>query len=823
MAANTVLLIRSNIRKSRRTSIAFFLFIMLTVLLYHTGSQLTQGFQRLYQEKVAETDSADFAATLPYDFCEKDRNEIIHFGQAHEEISETEKTKIETEETKIEEMKEIETEEIKTEEIRAEKIEITDAILLKNATIQDGDGDLINGAWTFRNADRAESMSRLKLAEKLEEVPENGIYVPYVCKTFFGFQLGDTLNILFENEQETFIIAGFTEDVLFGSRSYIAFDLPENQFYSFGEKAGAKARASIVLVSAEGKAGEISNQFSELIAEKGDELDFYSNSDLEYAENSRSNNIHIYVAVMNAASLIGILACFVVIGFHMKNTLDKDAKEIGALKAMGYTGFWLVRTYVIQFLLLGLLGSVTGIAVSGTVMPAVVGSIATDVGFVWDTAFLGQTAIRDILVILAMIGVITVFSSRGIIRLRPVEAFQERTVLSRCQKSRLTVEKMPFPADLAISFKMMDFERMKSIFISLTIAVIMCVAGFAVILYARLVRDEDGLLQIVGAEVYSVNVQAVLPEETGEIAGALEKPEVRKVMTAIEPGSSRLLCEGTVYASLGVYSDYAALENPSIYSGRYPKHENEAAISGNLAGALDKKIGDTIKISQIFQETTREEEFLIVGLTQGTYTGGMDLYLTMEGLRQIEPEAEWQSIHVYLNAGADTGKFCAELEAELAGRLSYVGSFDQIFYAQFSPIVSSVSAIVFFIIMILFCIIIIMGYFVTNSILLTRKGDFGIMKALGYSNGQIVVQTVMTFMLYIAAGSVIGSAFLYCCSNTLIAALFRGMGVHKIAFSFPVSWIVLLILCAELAGALTAVLSALKIRKIVPCNLIRAE
>ncbi len=820
MTANTVLRIRSNIRKSRRTSIAFFLFIMLTVLLYHTGSQLTQGFQRLYQEKVVETDSADFAATLPYDFCEKYRSEIIHFGQTHEEISETEIEEIETEETKIEEIKLEKIKETKTEEI---KIEITDAILLKNANIQDGDGDLINGAWTFRNADRTESLSRLKLAEKLEEVPENGIYVPYVCKTFFGFQLGDTLNILFENKQETFIIAGFTEDVLFGSRSYIAFDLPERQFYSFREKAGAAARAAIVLVRAEGKAGEVSNQFSELIADKGNELDFYSNSDLEYAENSRSNNIRIYVAVMNAASLIGVLACFVVIGFHMKNTLDKDAKELGALKAIGYTGFWLVRTYVIQFLLLGLLGSVAGIAVSKAVMPVVVGSIATDIGFVWNTVFLGQTLIRDILAILVIIGAITSFLSRGVIRLRPVEAFQERTVISRCLKSRLTVEKMPFSVNLAISLKMMDFERMKSIFISLTIAVIMCVAGFAVILYARLVRDEDGLLQIVGAEVYSVNVQAVLPEETGEIAGALEKPGVRKVMTAIEPGSSRLLCEGTVYASLGVYSDYAALENPSIYSGRYPKHENEAAISGNLAGALDKKIGDTIKISQIFQETTREEEFLIVGLTQGTYTGGMDLYLTMEGLRQIEPDAEWQTIHVYLEVGADTGKFCAELEDELEGRLSYVGSFDQIFYAQFSPIVSSVSAIVFFIIMILFFIIIIMGYFVTNSILLTRKGDFGIMKALGYSTGQIVAQTVMTFMLYIAAGSIIGSVFLYCCSNTLIAILFSGMGVHKIAFSFPIIWIVSLILCAELTGALTAVLSALKIRKVVPCNLIRAE
>ncbi len=790
MAENMLLLIKSNIKKSRRTSTAFFLFIMLTVLLYHTGSQLTEGFKRLYQEKIAETNSADFAATLPDAFCEKYQNEIIDFGQVNEEISE---------------------------------ITIIEAILLKNANIQDGDGDIINGGWTFRNADRTEQLSCLKIAERLEEIPADGIYAPYVCKTFFGFGLGDTLHISFGNRQESFTIAGFTEDVLFGSRSYLAFDLPESQFYSLREKAGTEAQAAIVLIRAEGKAGEVSNKFSEFIAEKGNDLDFYSNSDLEYAENSRSNNIRIYVVVMNAASLIGILVCFVVIGFHMKNTLDKDQKELGALKAIGYTGFWVVMTYVLQFLLMGLFGSVAGIAVSESLMPVIVGNIATDIGFVWNRTFAGQTVIRDILMIPVLIGAVTLFFSKGILKLRPVEAFQERAGISCCKKSRLTVEKMPFPVNLSISLKMIDHEKIKSIFISLTIAVIMCVAGFAVILYTGLVKDNDGLLQIAGAEVYSVNMQAVHPQETMEIAGKLDQPEVRKVMTAIEPGSSRLLCEGTVYAALGVYSDYEALENPSVYLGRYPKHENEAAISGNLAKVLDKNIGDNIKISQIFQETTKEEEFLIVGFTQGTYTGGMDLYLTMEGIRLIEPEAEWQTIHVYLDAGADTEKFCTVMEDEWKGRLSYVGGFEQIFYAQFSPIVSSVSAIVFFIIMIMLLIILIIGYFVTNSILLTRKGDFGIMKALGYSTGQIVAQTVMTFMLYIAVGSIIGSIFLYSCSNILIETLFSGMGVHKIAFAFPLLRVVLLILCAELVGAITAVVSALKIRKLVPCNLIRAE
>ena len=97
------------------------------------------------------------------------------------------------------------------------------------------------------------------------------------------------------------------------------------------------------------------------------------------------------------------------------------------------------------------------------------------------------------------------------------------------------------------------------------------------------------------------------------------------------------------------------------------------------------------------------------------------------------------------------------------------------------------------------------------------------MKALGYSNGQIISQTVVTFMLYIAGGSLLGGIALYFGSNAVLAGLFRGMGVYWLTFRFPAVWIAVLVLCMEAAGCLTAFLSAWKVRKIVPCSLIKAE
>ncbi len=785
------LLVRSNIKKSRKTSFAFFLLLMATMLLSYTGSQLTEGFRRLYQEKAAETNSADFAAVLPRNFCERYQEEIAGFRQAEEEIL---------------------------------VMETSDALLLRNMDIQAGNGEPVNGSWMIRDADREGTLSSLKIVEYMDQMPENGIYVPYVCRTFFGFGLGDMLTISSGEWEETFIIAGFTEDVLFGSRSNIAFDLPQASFRSLEEKTGADCDAAVVMIKTEGSVGGLANRFSEFVAGKSDGEMFYNTSDINYAEASRSNNLNIYVAVMNAASFIGIAACFMVIWFHMRNTLDKDLKELGTLKAVGYGGGQIVMSYVLQFLFLGLAGGMAGIGLSQCIMPEVIKNIATDIGFVWNTAFLGRAAGRNLLAVLLVIGAVTLFLSRGIFRIRPVEAIQERgKVLLSGRKGGMTMESSPFPVNLSIIFKMISSERIKSILTGVVISVIMCVAGFAVILYVRLVNDEGGMLQVTGTEVYSVNVQPSRPEDAAEIAREMEREGVRKVMLAVEPGSSRLLCDNGVYAALGVYSDYGALENPSLYAGRYPKHENETAISGNLAEALGKEIGDTIEVSQIFQEAAGEGTFLIVGLTQGTYTGGMDIYLTMEGLALVDPGAQWQTVHIYLEEGIDAEEYCSRLEERFLDRISYAGGFERVFYSQLAPIISSLSGMVSFIMAVMFLLVIIMGYFVTNSILLTHKRDFGIMKALGYSNGQIIFQTVVTFMLYIAGGSLLGGIALYFGSNAVLAGLFRGMGVYRLTFRFPAVWIAVLVLCMEAAGCLTAFLSAWKVRKIVPCSLIKAE
>ena len=52
--------------------------------------------------------------------------------------------------------------------------------------------------------------------------------------------------------------------------------------------------------------------------------------------------------------------------------------------------------------------------------------------------------------------------------------------------------------------------------------------------------------------IASTNVQPSRPEDAAEIAKEMETEGVRKVMLAVEPGSSRLLCDNGVYAALQI-------------------------------------------------------------------------------------------------------------------------------------------------------------------------------------------------------------------------------------------------------------------------------
>lgn len=73
---------------------------------------------------------------------------------------------------------------------------------------------------------------------------------------------------------------------------------------------------------------------------------------------------------------------------------------------------------------------------------------------------------------------------------------------------------------------------------------------------------------------------------------------------------------------------------------------------------LNKDIGDNISV----EYGGFKENYLITGLTQGAYMGGINASIRTDGLLKVNPDYKEQSLQIYLDKGMDAGELTKELE-----------------------------------------------------------------------------------------------------------------------------------------------------------------
>lgn len=781
---NIWILTCANLRKSKGPALVFLLLSMLAAFLLNASLLSGSGFNKLFLQKALETNSADYTAILPRAYYESHQASLDQFFTGDSKVS---------------------------------AYESMDSIILIGADLQRKGGDKLHGSWNIRNADRTQNLSTFKVVEQLQTIPKDAIYVPYVCKTFFQYQLGDQLSFYSQGSTYTYHIAGFTEDVLFGSKSSMAFDLPQSAFDSLSKRVDSNSLATMLMAQTDQPAAKLGIDFSKKLGD----VPFFTSSDKNTANLSRTSSLSIYNAIIMAFSVVNIIVCIIIINYRMKNTISQELRNIGALKAMGHTDIQIILSYVIQFGLLGLVGAIIGCTLVYVSIKSIISMIAVDVGFVWSIGFMpGITALCILLI--AGCSVITAWLSAYFIRkIAPITALRGGVANHNFKTNHIPLDTSPLGLTSALAFKATVNNKKQSAWIISILAAVIMASAFAVILFFNMVLERDGLLQVTGAEPFSAISIASDLQDTEKIAEKIaEMPEVSKVIKAIGPGTTELLCDDKQYASLSVYDDYAALERPTIYEGRYPQHDNEAAISGNLSKILGKGIGDTIEVTKTLQTPLRSGSYLITGLTQGTMSGGIDIYLTMPGLQKIWQMAEWEAIHIYLHSGTNITAFLNTISLQFGDTLSYSADYEKLFNNQFTSNVNIVMLMVLAIMTMTAAIVLLVIFLVVHSILLERNQEFGIMKAIGYTTGQIVQQVAVSFLPVVLIGGIAGCILASFTMNLIVGLLFGSMGVHSVDFTIPIFPLIALVAAVCLLTYGMALLMASGARKISPCDML---
>ena len=114
-------------------------------------------------------------------------------------------------------------------------------------------------------------------------------------------------------------------------------------------------------------------------------------------------------------------------------------------------------------------------------------------------------------------------------------------------------------------------------------------------------------------------------------------------------------------------------------------------------------------------------------------------------------------------------------------------------------------------------------FLLIKSLVYHKRKDYGIYKALGYTSGNLMFQTALSFMPAILVSTVVFCVVSYFSANAYISIFMSAFGIKKCNFSLPVMGVVVIGVCFAVVSFLLALFETRRIRKIEAYNMLVAE
>ena len=291
----------------------------------------------------------------------------------------------------------------------------------------------------------------------------------------------------------------------------------------------------------------------------------------------------------------------------------------------------------------------------------------------------------------------------------------------------------------------------------------------------------------------------------------VEKIYLQTSITVTHSGGAELLAT--------LCDDFSRVNNQSvIFKGRFPKYDNEIAIGAKYAKEKGFAVGDEIEITA----NGKTEKYIISGFTQITNYLGRDGLFTRSGYERLGT-LSYTNYYINLTGDTDIDAFNAEVKENFAGNVNTTINIKSTVEGGVNVYVSLMTMIVIAILVLSIIIIAFVLYLLVRTMLNNKKRDYGIMKALGFTTGQLILQTALSFMPAIIISTVVGLVLSCLVINSILSLFFSTIGIIKCTFAVPVGFITVAGIGLILFTFAIACLLSLKIRKIAPRELLVGE
>ncbi len=659
------------------------------------------------------------------------------------------------------------------------------------------------------------SIGRVEIVE--ESSISSGVYLPILYKTG-DIDIGKNIELKIGSNTMEFTVCGFFNSVMAGSHNCVLceFLLTQDQYRELEEK-GYALESTLLSVRIVDRS---SSEDYEAVLKRKVSAEFpdarVSSNSYVMVTTSRYISQMICSGIVSAMAFFILLIALVVIASNIVNYIQENMKNLGALKAVGYTSRQLVASLLLQFTGISLLVAAMGAGLSYLLFPFLNDMMISQTGIPYEVRFLPLPCLLTLFALGAAVSLVVWSSSRRIKKIDPILALRQGIRTHNFRRNHVPLEKTGAPLQLALALKNTLSGVRQNATVCVTMLVLSLVVVFSGLMIENMIVDIKPFLYMVVGEMADscVNVNAGIEEQflrEMETDTDVEKIYLYHLMNVSHSDGVELM------ASL--CDDFTKLNNQGVcIEGRFPIYDNEIAIAVKYAKEKELKIGDEITLTV----GEREEEYLITGYTQLTNNLGKDCLLTREGYEKL---GDLQNLSFYINLreGVDLESFHERVKERYPGDINTTIDIRSIISGTASVYVTLLTIIVCAILLLSVVVIAFVLYLLVRTMLNRKKREYGVLKALGFTTGQLILQTALSFMpamiLSTAVGLMVGSLLI----NPLMALFLSGIGIVKCTFIVPGGFI-------AAAGAGLVVLSfgiacllSLRIKKIAPCALLAAE
>ncbi len=689
-------------------------------------------------------------------------------------------------------------------------VEYREAVL-SEAVIKDFRGTDFSMNTLFYNIDDPRDMNRLDIKEEKTELTENSIYLPLYVASFGEFGLDDEIVYEIGDTKHTFLVSGIAEEMQYGNygKGLMGAYLPEKVYEKFSEEYKEQTVAEYSII-ASGDISSLQNDISDMLEEKG--IAMLTSCDRFSTKDTRTMVCNLIILVLSAFAMIILLVSVFLCKFRISNSIEEDMVNMGVLKALGYTGNMIIAGVVLPYLMVTLLASFMGVALSYAVLPGLTELLTLQAGFSFGLAF----DIRGLICVAVFLAVIVAFftytAAKRIRRLQPINAIRGNGEGKTCRKNYFPLEETRGKTKLLLVLKQTFSNGKQNVLLFGVSFVLTILVAFASTMFYNVIVEPENFISTLSEEMPQI---IVTPEANyeDELSDELKCNSDISSVLKYSVGTVNIKdMPVTVFAC----EDFSRVTNDLCYLGENPDEKDEIALGSAFEGAYN--IGDRIEI----QNGDISRSYEVTGFVQSVnnYQGNVCEF-SLEGYKALNSEKFVTTLYVYLNDAADTARIVEEMEENYGDKIISTMDYQKMTETTQEMYSGITSVIVVAILILTILIVLFVLYIVIKTLLVQRKQELGIYKAIGYSNKQLMVQMIGSFLPSSVAAVLLSSVLGLTYVPQINQFIFQTIGAMKNNMEVSFTFLMIFAFVQITADLIISILLTRPIKKISAYALIK--